>query len=244
MNALLNLHFNVQGDLLESARQCEEDVFLQAFGNTRSQLDEEYGSYDDQSVFVAVSDDAGHVVGACRLITPGSAGLKTLNDVSRQPWGIDGLRSATAAGVDPENAWDVATLGVRRDYRGSKMMVAISLYHAIVVATRVNEVGSITAILDDQIRRILTGADYIMPSLPGTRTGEYLGSPASTPVYGHCAGMVDAQRRMNPDAYRLMSLGIGLDGISIPEQSAFERRPHLVTVTTVPEPVRANGAAA
>jgi hypothetical protein len=231
MNALLNLHFDARGALLEAARQCEEDVFLQAFGNTRIQLEDEYGPYNDQSVFVAISDDEGQVVGTCRLITPGSAGLKTLNDVSREPWGIDGLRAARAADIDPENAWDVATLGVRRDYRGSKMAVSIALYHAIVVGTRVNEVGTITAILDDQIRRILTAADFIMPPLPGTRTGQYLGSPASTPVYGHCAGMVDGQRRMNPDAYRLMSLGIGLDGISIPEQSAFELRSRLDVVT-------------
>jgi hypothetical protein len=237
MNALLNMHFDARGDLLDAARQCEEDVFLQAFGNTRNQLEDEYGPYNDQSVFVAISDDSGHVVGACRLITPGSLGLKTLNDVGREPWGVDGLRAARAAGIDPENAWDVATLGVRRDYRGSRMSVAIALYHAIVVSTRVNEVGTITAILDDQIRHILTAADFIMPPLPGTRTAEYLGSPASTPVYGHCAGMVDGQRRMNPDAYRLMSLGIGLDGISIPEQSAFELRPHLEPVAASAMPV-------
>ena len=46
--------------------------------------------------------------------------------------------------------------------------------------------------------------------------------------------MVDGQRRMNPDAYRLMSLGIGLDGISIPEQSAFELRPRLAPVASAP----------
>jgi hypothetical protein len=115
MNALLNLHFDPRGDLLEAARQCEEDVFLQAFGNTRSQLDEEYGPYNDQSVFVSVSDDSGHVVGSCRLITPGPAGLKTLNDVARQPWGVDGLRAARAASIDVTRTWDIATLGVRRD---------------------------------------------------------------------------------------------------------------------------------
>lgn len=230
MNTLLNLHFDVRGDLLDAARQCEEDVFLQAFGNTRTQLDEEYGPYNDQSVFVAVADDAGQVYGACRLITPGSTGLKTLNDVSREPWGVDGLRAAAAAGIDPANTWDIGTLGVRKDFRGSRMSVAIALYHALVVSTRVNEVGSITAVLDDQVRRLLTASDYILTSLPGTRTAEYLGSPASTPVFGHCAGMLDAQRRMNPDAYRLISLGIGLDGISIPEADAFELRTRLTTV--------------
>ena len=228
MNALLNLHFDARGALLEAARQCEEDVFLEAFGNTRAQLEEEYGPYNDQSIFVAVADGAGHVVGACRLITPGPAGLKTLNDVSREPWGVDGVRSARAAGLDVERTWDIGTLGVRKDARGSRMAVGIALYHALVVATRVNDVQAITAILDDSARRVLTAADYIMPALPGTRTGEYLGSPASTPVYGFCAGMLDAQRRRNPDAYRLMSLGIGLDGIAVPEESAFRLRPRLV----------------
>jgi hypothetical protein len=232
MNALWNLHFDPRGDLLEAARQCEEDVFLEAFGNTRAQLEEEYGPYNDQSIFVAVADGAGHVVGACRLITAGPAGLKTLNDVSRAPWGIDGVRSAEAAGLDIERTWDIGTLGVRRDARGRRFSVGIALYHALVVSTRVNEVQSITAILDDAARRVLTAADYIMPALPGTRTGEYLGSPASTPVYGFCAGMLDAQRLRNPEAYRLMSLGIGLDGIAIPEESAFRVRPRLVPVET------------
>ena len=243
MNALLNLNFDPRGDLLEAARQCEEDVFLQAFGNTRSQLENEYGPYNDQSVFVSVSDDSGHVVGSCRLITPGPAGLKTLNDVAREPWGVDGLRAARAASVDPTNTWDVATLGVRKDVRGSKMAISMALYHALVIATRVNEVSSITAILDEHARRVLSMAEFIMPALPGTRTGEYLGSPASTPVYGHPAAMIDAQRRMNPDAYRLMTLGIGLDGIVIPEESAFVLRPHLMPVPALAQVDLGNVAA-
>lgn len=230
MNALLTLHFNVRGALLESALQCEEDVFLQAFGNTRAQLQDEYGPYNDQSVFAAVADADGYVLGACRLITPGPAGIKTLNDLAREPWGVDGLRSARAAGVDPANTWDVATLGVRKDARGSKMAISMALYHALVIATRVNEVSSITAILDEGARRVLSMAEFIMPALPGTRTGEYLGSPASTPVFGHPAAMIDAQRRMNPDAHRLMTLGIGLDGIVVPEESAFVLRPQLAAV--------------
>jgi hypothetical protein len=35
---------------------------------------------------------------------------------------------------------------------------------------------------------------------------------------------------MNPDAYRLMTLGIGLDGISVPDASTFELRPRLMPV--------------
>ena len=45
---LLFLNFNVKGDLLEAARQCEQDVFLASFGNTREQLDEDGRNYLDR----------------------------------------------------------------------------------------------------------------------------------------------------------------------------------------------------
>lgn len=232
MTTLLNLHFDAQGDLLESARQCEEDVFLQAFGNTRAQLDEEYGPYDDQSVFVAVSDESGHVVGASRLITPGPAGLKTLNDVARQPWGIDGLRSASAAQIDISRTWDIATLGVRPGYRGGTLMVGLAMYHGIMKSTRINEVATATAIMDEHAHRVLAGAGYLFTTLPGARPAPYLGSESSIPVFGHWAGLADAQRRTAPDAYRLVTLGIGLDGIAIPSDADFELRPRLASVPT------------
>lgn len=228
MTALLDLHFDVRGDLLDAARACEEDVFLQAFGNTRDQLDEEYGPYNDQSVFVVVADDQGDVFGACRLITPGAAGLKTLNDVSREPWLVDGQRSARAANIDTSRTWDIATLGIRRDYRGPKLMIGIALYHAIMKATRINDVATATAILDSHAHRVLADAGYLFNTLPGTQAAPYLGSESSIPVYGHWTGLADAQRRMFPDMYRLVTQGIGLDGIAVPEDAAFVLKPRLV----------------
>lgn len=228
MNALLNLHFDVRGDLLEAARECEEDVFLEAFGNTRTQLDEEYGPYNDQSVFIAVSDENGAVLGAARLITPGAAGLKTLNDIGREPWLVDGRRSASAVELDVDRTWDIATIGVRRELRGSNPLITAAMYHAILAASRVNDVVDAVAILDDHARRVLASVGYIYPVLPGTETRPYLGSPASTPCYAHIAGCVDAQRRINPDAHRLITLGIGLDGISIPSTQDFVVKPRLV----------------
>lgn len=224
MESLLYLHFDVVGTLLDAARDCEEEVFLSAFGNTREQLDEEYGPYDAQSIFMAVADENDYVLGSCRIIAPGPAGLKTLNDVARPPWNADGYRAAMAADVDPSTAWDLATLGVRRSARGRHLSVAIALLHGLVVSTRANQIPSATAILDRQIRRILNAADYIMPALPGLAPAPYLGSPESVPVYTHYATMLDGQRRKNPDAYRLMSMGIGLDGISIPGSENFMRK--------------------
>lgn len=228
MNTLLNLHFDVRGDLLNAARECEEDVFLQAFGNTRDQLDEEYGPYNDQSVFMVVADDSGEVFGSCRLITPGAAGLKTLNDISREPWGIDGLRSARAGNVEVDRTWDLATVGVRSDYRQGGLMVAMALYHGIMKSTRVNEVKTAVSILDQHAYRILTSSGFILNPLPGTGPAEYLGSPKSTPVFGHWSDIADAQRRLNPEAYRLLTQGIGLDGISVPADAEFVVKPRMV----------------
>jgi hypothetical protein len=220
MPATLTLKFNVQGADLEAARACEADVFLSAFGNTRQQLEEEYAPYDDQSTFMSVCDDHGEALGACRLILPGPVGLKTLNDVAREPWFIDGARSARAVGIDPASAWDIATVGVRDGFRGQGLMVAMGLYHGILRSTSVNEVPAVTAVMDDHVRRALGAFDYVYPALPGTSTSAYLGSLASTPVY-YLAGFLDIQRRRNPDAYRLLSLGIGLDGLSVPDVDSF-----------------------
>jgi hypothetical protein len=58
-------------------------------------------------------------------------------------------------------------------------------------------------------------------TLPGARPARYLGSAASTPVYRHCDEAFDQQRIINPDAHRLFTQGIGLDGIRVPPLSEF-----------------------
>lgn len=225
MSELLHLHFDVRGDLLESARQCEEDVFLQAFGNTRSQLEDEYGPYNDQSLFMAVATDDGHVVGSCRILRNGPAGLKTLNDIQHEPWRVDGMRSAGLADIDPELTWDIATLGVRRDFRGPKFMVGLSMYHGLLKAGRVNEMRTGIAILDVRAYEAILGAGLTFAALPGTRPASYLGSEASVPMYGHFSDVADAQRRTQPDLYRLVTLGIGIDGVAVPDDAAFVCKP-------------------
>ena len=220
MSSLLTLHFDVQGSLREEARRCEADIFLAAFGNTRQQLADEYGPYENQSVFLAVTDEAGEVLGMTRLIVPGPSGLKTLNDLGREPWLVDGERVARAAGVDSARAWDIATLGVREGHRARSMRVSLALYHGVLKSTYLNEVPSVTSILDETARRAFALFDLVYTTLPSTSTASYLGSVASTPVYSH-ASMLDIQRRVNPEAYRLLSLGIGLDGLITPADEDY-----------------------
>jgi hypothetical protein len=209
------LSFCPDGDVLAGARACEADVFLRAYGNTEADLAREYDPYESASRFIALTDSDGTVVGACRVIAPSPAGLKTVNDVSRSPWSVDGVRAVKVAGADVAHAWDVATVAVRPDPTITPLASA-ALYHGLVMATRANGVRWIVMMLDERARRLLSMAGFVARPIPGTRPAPYLGSPASTPLVGDVATMIDFQRRTNPEAYRLMSLGTGLTNIDVP----------------------------
>jgi len=217
---LLHLRFDVQGDELEAARACEADVFARWYGNTAAQLAEEYGPYDETSVFIALMDEQGEAQASCRLIIPGAPGLKTYEAISRSPWSLDSERTFHAAGIDRNSCWDIATLGVRGRMRGTSTPGAIALYHGLMAAAQVNTVGSIVALADSRLRRLLDAVGVVLAPLPGARPAPYLGSRATTPVFGQ-RGIFDRQRRENPDSYRLIALGVGLDGIAVPKPEAF-----------------------
>src|SRR5215218_11310702 len=128
MGADVRMHFDVSGALLDSARECEAEVFLRWYGNTREQLAEEYGPYEDSSVFVALADRDDEVVGAARMLVPGGgAGLKTLADVGREPWRVNGGQAAAAVGMNLGSTFEVATLGVRGRTAG-RAELSLALY--------------------------------------------------------------------------------------------------------------------
>jgi hypothetical protein len=225
MGSHVTMHFDVSGALLESARECEAEVFLRWFGNTREQLADEYGPYEDSSVFLAIADERDEVLGAVRLLVPGGrAGLKTLTDIGREPWGVDGARVAGAAGIDLGSTWEVATLGVRGGRTANRLQLSLALYHGLMTVAQVNRMSSFVAVLDERVRRLLGSVGILTHPLPGTATSSYLGSAASTPVYAHFAPMLDNQRREFPDAHRLVTIGTGLDGIALPGREAFRLR--------------------
>jgi hypothetical protein len=220
MSTDFTLHFDPEGAVLDAARDCEAAVFLEQYGNTADQWAEEYGPYDPSSAFIAITDAKGDAVGAMRLILPGPLGLKTLVDVARPPWNIDGARAARAAGLTINRTWDVATLAIRTGVRARGLLSA-ALYHALFRATRANRIQWIVMILDERVRRLLSGAHIDTQAIPGTRVAPYLGSAQSVPLWGEMARMADRQRATNPDAHRLINLGIGLDGITLPEPAQY-----------------------
>jgi hypothetical protein len=219
--ALLSLRFNPEADLLAAARDCEAEVFLRVYGNTRQQLEDEYGPYEHASVFIALADDSGDVLGACRLIRPTEYGLKSLDDAARPPWSLDVARSVRAARLDPTQTWDVATLGCRRGLKGPGKLASAALFHALVQVVRANQIRSAVMIIDERVRALLASAGMTGHTLPGARPARYLGSAASTPVYRHCDEAFDQQRITNPEAHRLFTQGIGLDGIRVPPLADF-----------------------
>lgn len=211
----LRFVFDPAGDELAAALRCEAQVFWETYGNTPEEFDVEYGPYEAATGFMALLEDDGEAAAVVRFIGPGPAGLKTLNDVSRPPWEVDGVRSARAAGVDVDRTWDVATIAVRKG-SGRGGLCAGALYHGIVAAAFANDVDYIVMIMDSHARQLLTSLGLQTQALPGTKTGEYLGSPSSTPLWGNLHRMLERQREESPDAYRLISQGIGLDGIALP----------------------------
>jgi hypothetical protein len=234
----LAMHFQPDGALLASALECEAEVFLRWFGNTREQLVLEYGPYEDATAFLVIADRRGTVVATVRLLVPGGRhGLKTLADVGREPWGVDGTRAAAAVGLDPGSTWEVATLGVRRTPDAGRAQLSLALYHGLMTIAQVNRMTSFVAVLDERVRRLLSSVGIITHPLPGTSTAPYLGSGSSTPVYCHFGPMLENQRQRFPDAYRLVTLGIGLDGVSVPPREGFrlDRAPRRVIDLTALE---------
>ncbi|MCL3817771.1 hypothetical protein [Aeromicrobium wangtongii] len=221
--APLRFVFDPVGDELAAAKQCESDVFLEAYGNTSEEFDVEYGPYTDSTGFMVVMQDDGVAAAALRFIAPGPKGLKTLNDVSRPPWEVDGLRSARAAGVDPARTWDISTIAVRKG-AGRGGLCAGALYHGIVRAAYANDIDFIVMILDSHVRQLLSALGLHIHALPGTKTAEYLGSPSSTPLWANLNRGLEQQRQDNPDAYRLIFQGIGLDGVTMPTDWVWRRR--------------------
>ena len=220
MSVDLVLHFDPREEVLAAARACEADVFLDHYGNTAEQWADEYGPYEQSSTFVTITERGGDALAAMRVITPGPAGLKSVADVARAPWSIDGDRAVRAAGMTPGQTWDIATIALRPGAPRGGLLTS-ALYRALLLGIRANGVRWIVMIMDVRARRVLNMAGLNTQILPGATIAPYLGSDASVPLWAEVAPMIDNQRRNSPDAYRLITQGVGMDGIRFPDLEQF-----------------------
>jgi hypothetical protein len=219
--AVMRLVFDARGEAAEAARQCEADVFLDRFDNTAEELAEEYGPYQDASVFIALLDDDGVAHAAARMIRPGPAGLKTINDLARDPWRIDPVLAVRRAGIDPATSWEAATFAVRRGMRRRGYDAMEALFYGLAVGSLVNGFEAVVAVIDDRVLRVFGSIGLFLNPFPGTRPGPYLGSPRSSALYAFTDEILATQRRVAPDKWRAITTGEGITGITVPEPATM-----------------------
>jgi hypothetical protein len=171
------------------ARSVEREVFEKYFGNTSEQMLEEYGPYEDQSVFfLSIDQELGQPAGVLRVIENGPAGLKTLNDLENAPAEVPRISALDVQSYHDiesfDDCWDVGTVAVRKPYR-SDTLTSVQLYRALYVSALDQNIEHFVSIIDHKPYVKMT--DYLgIPFVPmlNSEPFPYLGSPASHAVYG------------------------------------------------------------
>ncbi|GAB2482459.1 hypothetical protein GCM10027265_37100 [Jatrophihabitans fulvus] len=221
MTAAFRLQVAGRCDLVASeAYRFERRIFEQFYGIGPDAHDAEFAAFNARSVFVSVTDALDNVVGHMRLIHPGpdpvAEPVKTVVEAALQPWFLDIHRSIRAAGIDAHRTWDVGTLAVDRSIGRNRTLVLGALYHALVRLAEANDIRHLLMTVDERVRTTLRLVGLPTTALPGARPLPWCGSAASTPVWGNCDDMLAHQRRHNPEAHRLVRLGVGLGDVALP----------------------------
>lgn len=169
-------------------RGIECCVFEQFFGNDPAVMSAEYGAYEAQSSFFLVVDrELQQPAGALRVITNSAEGLKTLNDIAREPLSIPRDVVTEHHRIDDlDTCWDIGTVAVLKQYRGtaSGHLISTMLYGLLrAEACRMGIQHAVT-VLDAHVFSQLTTVLGI-PFIPiaDSEPFAYLGSSSSIASY-------------------------------------------------------------
>ncbi|HLI15567.1 MAG TPA: hypothetical protein VKV23_05900 [Acidimicrobiales bacterium] len=202
--------------LSQFARYVEQRVFYETFGDSPELLAAEYGPYEASSIFFFVLDHRrGLPVGMTRIIVPSEAGLKTANDL--EPWwGVSYRTTCERSGIPclPEATWDVATLAVTPEYRGSLTvgLVSAALYQSLSMTALRCRCEWYLAILHASVLRMLQWRmRRPFAYFAGIEAQSYLGSSQSLPVYGHLPTWHARLAAEDPHLHSMMCEGRGLE---------------------------------
>jgi hypothetical protein len=178
------------------ARDLEEAVFLDAFGNTAELLHNEYHRYEPASFFLCVIDHRRKVCAAMMRViipVPGGPGLKSLIDIE-PVWGRSPKDLYLEAGLeyDPDASWDIATQAIDRDYRvaASLGLMHIGMFQALARLGRHFGVHWIVAVQTYAVYR-LTRMQLRRSFVAIAGERPYLGGERSVPV---CCDLPKAER--------------------------------------------------
>lgn len=172
----------------ELGRHVERVVFKEFFDNSPALLAEEYGPYDDASLFFCVIDHRRRLpAGVLRVIVPSDAGFKSLHDIEAV-WGerLDDVLRRTGIRWDERRLWDVATVAVEGEYRGAATegLVSLSLYQGFAQGALRSGVKWAVAVLDVVVLELVQEVT-VRPFqyFQGLEPMRYLDSPSSVPVW-------------------------------------------------------------
>ena len=138
------------------ARQLEREVFEQSWGNDSVTMKNEFGPYDESSVFFMAVDTHDRVpAGVVRMIRNSPAGLKTIVDLD------DGVKSPIAPiaipvdevmrhhGIDDlDRCWDGATAAIPRRYRRRLAATHVQILRVMALAAMRENIQHFVAVLD------------------------------------------------------------------------------------------------
>jgi hypothetical protein len=203
------------------ARVVECAVFQKFFGDTPERMADSYAAYEENSLFLLIVDQAERrAAGAIRIILPSFKGLKSLNDITNAPLYIGAEQVAEHHRIiDARRCWDIGTLAVLKEYRGtsSDHMVSLMLYGYLYALMRRRGIKHMVTILDKHAHAQLTQllGVPIVPlggSQPFTYLGvddsraSYLSVPSVTPsVEAYWQGLnPEAQELLRPYIARLL----------------------------------------
>jgi hypothetical protein len=185
------------------ARQIERQAFEEAFGNDAVTMTNEYGPYEESSLFfLAVDTHATAPAGVLRMIRNSPAGLKTLVDLedsNKTPMPVRTDDVIRHHGIDDlQKCWDGATSAVPRRYRRRVATIHVQLLRTWYAAAMRENVTHFVSILDGRVLKIVR--DYFgVPLVPlaDTPPFTYLGAPNSQAVYARVSSTLVTSARVN-----------------------------------------------
>ncbi len=166
-------------------------IEIASFGDVLTEntdlCEKEYEQYEDHSKFlISVDVLSERPVGVLRVIENSPAGLKTLNDVQREPFNIDMeniIKSHQLTNLN--DTWDVGTVAVLPEYRGIDAgLVSVDLYRALYLLSKRNGIKHWVSVIDNKLLRVFN--DYMAMNfvpLAGSEPKSYYGSRKSYAVY-------------------------------------------------------------
>lgn len=198
-------------------RYVEIRVFWDVYESTNELMVREYSPYENQSRFFVTVDTAKRVpVGVLRMIEDGPAGLKTLNDLEEY---LPEEEMLSYHDIDKDSCWDVGTLAVVPEYRGSGLPTAMMLRGAYKALQDRKVEHVVTAMESKPYEKIVKNvfdAPYV--PLAGMDAIPYLGSESTQPLYSHVPSYEKSLRasleRSRDDMARL-AISAVLDGTMV-----------------------------